>query len=299
MAARHQFAWGTQVLDASSTQLEHGRAVTELVPAVGDGGAVLDSGPQNRRLRARIQWIPRDGETDADALGRRDAFLASVTEGDARLLVDAVDGEVFAARVADISTSNAPQAALTDDVDFVEDRSTTFAPRDPNVGAEPRAGAEAVQVAADLADAALADVGLESPEPQRAAATAAEWADRASDSDAVVDARRVSAELDARVTGLGDTRSTLGLASTVETGAAEVAVLRVEAALRLAAAAATRTTALSQEITLPRATSLLGLCAQIDPARARALYDGARALQRLDAVLAIPAGTVVRIPRLS
>ena len=70
-------------------------------------------------------------------------------------------------------------------------------------------------------------------------------------------------------------------------------------ALRQAAEAATRRTAVTTTITLDQAMGLLPLCASIDPARALEYYEGIRALNRIDTPALVPAGTRLVVPVLA
>ena len=299
MAARFPFSWGDIVLNVTDTDMSHGRQTTALTPAVGDGGATLDSGPVVRSVRAMVAWVATGAEDASEALARRDAFLAAVADGKARLLVHDIDGEVFPARVGTIETNNSTSTAVMDSIVFLEDRGTTFAPADPNFGIEPAAGATAVQVAADNADAALAALGASVVSTQAAADVAQEWADRASETDTVVDSRRVEAERDEALDAIQADAASNRLDARVDGGRAAVAMRELEAALRLASVAATTGTAFTERITLATTTALLGLCARIDPANALTLYEQARALQRIDNVAAMPAGTTITIPRIT
>ncbi len=151
-------------------------------------------------------------------------------------------------------------------------------------------------VAADNADTALAALALESSEPAAARALAEDWRDRSNATNTVVDARRVDAELAARTAAIDTEIRTLGLAETNTGYAAYLAFVQLASALRQAAGSATRRTTFTTVVTLDTPTSLLAFCASVDPLNAQLLYDGARALNRIDTPLRLPAGTTLIFP---
>jgi DNA invertase Pin-like site-specific DNA recombinase len=134
---------------------------------------------------------------------------------------------------------------------------------------------QSVAVAAQRANDELAALGLESDEPDAAAALAESWGERASETSAVVDARRVSTELDARTSAIHTEVQRLGLTQQPDRFQAYVALVTLASALRQAADAATRRTAVTTTITLDQAMGLVPLCASVDPARALEYYEGA------------------------
>jgi hypothetical protein len=294
MAGRFALRWGEFELDALVTGEVRGRDLVELRPMSGGGGLTLDSGPTLRRCTVTLLWVSHD--TADDPLARREAFLAAVTEGNARTFVHPLDGAVYAARVGQHQESNRPDSTPEDQVEFVEDPSSTFSPTEPGAGVEPTAGAQNVAVAAQRADDELAKLELESSEPAAAAALAESWEERADETNTVVDARRVATELDSRTSGINAEVQRLELSSTPARYQAYVAMLELASALRQAAAAATQRTAVTTTITLDTATGLLPLCASIDPELATELYHGIRALNQIDTPMLVPAGTRLVVP---
>jgi hypothetical protein len=294
MAARFTVTWGTFELDCLSTSEARGRSLVELVPVSGTGGLVIDSGPAPRKAELTLCWV-RHSETD-DPLARRDEFLAAVAEGISRVFVHPLDGAVYQAKVGDYQERTDSSSAVMDEVTFLEDRETEFAPEQPGAGVEPTAGAQAVSVAADTANAALAVLALESSEPEACRALAESWRDRGNETGTVVDARRVAAELEARTSALAQEIERLALTGSNARFDAYLALVQLASALRQAAASATQRTAQSTTLTVESPTSLLAFCASVDPANAMALYDGARALNRIDTPLRVPAGTTLRLP---
>jgi hypothetical protein len=294
MAARFTVTWGAFELDCLHTTEARGRSLVELVPVSGTGGLVLDAGPAPRKAQLTLCWVARS-DTD-DPLARRDELLAAIAEGVSRVFVHPLDGAVYQAKVGDYQERTDASSAVIDEVEFLEDRETVFEPEQPGAGVEPTAGAQSVGVAADNANAALAGLALESSEPEACRALAEAWRDRVNETGTVVDARRVAAELAARTSALAQEITRLGLALANARFAAYLALVQLASALRLAAAGATQRTVLSTTLTVETPTSLLAFCASVGPANALALYDGARALNRIDTPLRVPAGTTLRLP---
>lgn len=294
MAARFNVTWGDFTLDCLQTTEARGRSLVELVPVSGTGGLVLDAGPEPRKAQLTIIWVARS-DTD-DPLARRDEFLAAVAEGASRLFVHPLEGAVYQAKVGSYAERTDASSAVVDEVELVEDRETEFEPELPGAGVEPTAGAQAVAVAADNANAALAVLALESGEPDAARALAADWRDRGNETNTVVDARRIDADLAARTSALAGELGRLGLATSNGRYAAYLAFVQLASALRQAAASATRKTSFTTTVTIETPTSLLAFCASVDPARAQELYDGARALNRIDTPLRLEAGMTLRFP---
>jgi hypothetical protein len=294
MAARYSITWGDLTLDCLLTTEARGRSLVELVPVSGTGGLVLDAGPEPRKAQLTICWVARS-DTD-DPLARRDEFLAAVAEGVSRLFVHPLEGAVYQAKVGSYTERTDASSVVVDEVELVEDRETEFEPELPGAGVEPAAGAESVAVAADNVNAALAALALESEEPEAARALAADWRDRSTETNTVVDSRRIDADLTARLTAMATEIERLGLASSNARYGAYLGFVQLASALRQAAASATQKTSYTTTVTIATPTSLLAFCASVDPARAQDLYDGARALNRIDTPLRLEAGTALRFP---
>jgi hypothetical protein len=294
MAARFGITWGELALDCLYTTEARGRSLVELVPVSGTGGLVIDAGPEPRKAQLTIIWVAR---TDSDdPLARRDELLAAVAEGVSRLFVHPLDGAVYQAKVGSYTERVDASSAVVDEVEFVEDRETEFEPELPGAGVEPTAGAQSVSVAADNVNAALAVLGLESSEPEAARALAEDWRDRSSETNTVVDARRIDADLAARTSAIAAELARMDLAGSNARYAAYLGFVQLASALRKAASSATRKTLFSTTVTIESPTSLLAFCASVDPERAQELYDGARALNRIDTPLRLEAGTTLRFP---
>jgi hypothetical protein len=185
---------------------------------------------------------------------------------------------------------------VVDNVTFVEDRATDFSPQPVGTGIEPSAGAQSVAVAASQVNAELAALALESDEPDAAAALADDWAARSQETATVVDARRVQTERDQRLDGIDSEVERLELTTRTDRYGAYIAMVSLSTALRKAAQAATQATSVTRTETIGLPLSLRALAASIDPEKADVIYDGIRALNRIDTPLLIPAGTTLLIP---
>lgn len=293
--ARFTCSWGPHVLDVSSYMERRGRDLLELLPASGPGGEVIDSGPARRQLQAVLQWLPTPEDTSA--LDRRDDFLTSIAAGKSLLLIHPLDGGVYLAKIGEHTEAvESATNAVIDNVTFVEDRASDFAPQPVGTGIEPSAGAQSVAVAASLVNAELAALTLESDEPDAAAALADDWAARSQATATVVDARRVQTERDQRLDGIDSEVERLELTTRTDRYQAYIALVSLSTALRRAAQAATQSTSVTRTETIGLPLSLRALAASIDAEKADVLYDGIRALNRIDTPLLIPAGTVLLIP---
>lgn len=280
-------SYGGVILDAITVSDDMGRELLSLAPSSGDGGQLLDRGPRLRRSRVRIHFVRRD---DADSPLRRRRDFAALADGQSRLFRHPVDG-TWPAKIGDIQAERA-KGIDTLDVTFMEDRDSDLAPQAPGPGALPRAGADTVRVQAARTDAALAAIGDSTHITAAAVDLAETW-----QTAAPIEARQVYTDL-AGVTATIDTEITrLGASRDLQRFPAWVALQELASELARAATAATAETSSTFELVLGQPTSLLALCATTyGTTEAVQRYQQARALNRIDTPLSVPAGTRLILP---
>ena len=280
-------SYGGIVLDAITISDDMGRALLTLEPASGQGGKLLDRGQRLRRSRVRIRFVRRD---HADNPLHRRRALAALADGQSRLFRHPVDG-TWPAKIGDIQAEREKGIDILD-VTFLEDRDSNLAPQGPGPGALPRAGADTVRVQAARTDATLATLGERTHVTAAAVDLAETW-----QTATPIEARQVYTDL-AGVTAAIDTEITrLDASHDLARFPAWVALQELASELGRAGAAATAETAATFELVLGQPTNLLALCATTyGAADCIQRYQQARALNRIDTPLSVPAGTRLVLP---
>lgn len=289
MAGLFPITFGGEVLDAVAIDESAGRELLSLEPTSGAGGRLLDRGPRVRRTRVRLLFAQRAGEEPDDPVERRRAFEA-LADGVTRLFSHPIHGSYPAK--ASIEREQVEPGLDEIEVLFIEDRDSDLSPARPGAGRLPRAGAQTVAVAAERVTEQLDALGEASEVPGACVELAETWTEAGQ-----TDARQVYVDLGAQSAAIETEIARLGAGSDLDRYALFVRWLELASELARAAEAATAATAATFELRVTETTNLIALCAGLYGAEeALDRYEQARALNRIDTPLSVPAGAVLVLP---
>lgn len=229
-------SWGGLRLWISQITTDRGRTQVIHEPSQGDEYVVQDRGRNLRTANVDLLFDEMDAD-DLTPRERLDAFIALESGKDPQLFTHPVEGTYLAA-IENFSYTVDEDSVIRGRCTLLETGSDTESVADVGGGAASPAGENAVNAAADEADAALADVGLSTSATGDSRAMVTGWSDNESEP------RTVFAESQAMARRIGDEIVSLQLEVDLKLWPAYAAMVSLLEAVRAAADAATATVAL-------------------------------------------------------
>lgn len=281
--------YGDQPLLVVSFSDEAGRDWVTQSPSRGDDHLVQERGLRQRRTSVEIVFCDQPGL--GDYLERWLAFRAAAESPRPALFVHPLQGSYLAAVDGLQARVELPERAVRVSCTFVA-AAPPVAVFTIGAGVVPQAGPEAVQVAAERADAELAAIGATSATPAACLTAVQAWADAEQP-----DARVISVQAAGLASQLDDLITAYELATDLDRWAAYRSVIGLRAQVVRAAAAVTADTAVVRRYTVAVAEPLRAIVARLFGARdaeTRTLQ-----VQRLNGLRSpgmVPAGTELQLP---
>lgn len=281
--------YGDQPLLVAKFADAGGRDWVTQSPSRGDEHLVQERGLRQRRTQCEIIFADQAGA--GDYLERWLAFRALAERAAPALFTHPTDGAYLAVVVDLQAEVELPERAVRVSCAFVA-AAPPVAVFPVGAGVVPQAGPEAVEVAADQADVALAAVGVSSSTPAACLLAVTAWTSAESPV-----ARAINVEAAALASQLDDLITAEQLATDLDRWEAYRSIVNLRAQVARAAAAVTSDTSTVRQYTVAVAEPLRALVARIFGARdAEQRIEQVQRLNGIRTPGLVAAGTVLSLP---
>lgn len=281
-------SFGDFPIRVTSITTDDGRDIVVQSPARGSRHFLQDRGEKLGRVNAEIVFI--DEARADDFLERFDAFRALIRKGP-QIFSHPIIGSYLAVAEGGQHSADAARHMVTFSCSFLPESEPETVSK-VLAGTSPIAGIQAVEVASEEADLALADAELQSDAPADALAKITEWAE--SDD---LDSQDVIVGVESLTSAINDSIAEMELSAAPERWPAYQAMINLAYSVRRAADALTSSSDRVIPLVVQSATPLLAICAQVyGAAHAVEMAEKVSRRNRLRTPGLVPAGVTLSMP---
>lgn len=238
-----------------SITTDDGRDIVVQSPSRGSKHFLQDRGAKLGRVNCEIVFV--DEPRAADYRDRFDEFRALIQKPGSKVFSHPLIGSYLAVAEGGTHVADAGRQMISFSCSFIPESEPQTVSK-VIAGVSPIAGVQAVEVACEEADIALAELGLESAAPGNALARVTEWSDaeELDSQDVIVGVESLTAEIN-------DAIDELELASSLESYLAYQSMVNLAYAVRRAAESLTSSTSQVIPLNVEAPTPLLAICASV------------------------------------